>query len=202
MKRFCNFPSELWSYFLEVDQRFNGPATTKPSPGMVSPRHRDFHHIKAVIWDVYGTLCSLDYGDLEKTLQWHEILRPAAKTTIEEFHLRDNLLQCYPSDEPEAKLVELFLEQIDQSHQASRDRGIEHPEVVIEIIWQKILDPLCKENNVHHSSESKSQTSYRIAYFFDACLQKMTLFDGMAQCLGTIKESGLVQGIISNAQFY
>ena len=202
MKRYYDFPAELWSYFVEVDERFNGPCVTKTSPGEVAFCHSDFHSIKAVLWDVYGTLCSLDYGDLEKTLEWHEILQPTAQTTIEEFHLGDVLRKCYPEEEPDAKLVELFLEQIDHSHQVSREMGIEHPEVMIEKIWQQILEPLRRGGYVPSCSESESHTAYRIAYFFDACLQKMTLFEGMAQCLFTFKEAGLVQGIISNAQFY
>ena len=202
MKRFYDFPADLWSYFLEVDQRFNGPATTDVSPAAIAPRQGDLPPVKAVLWDVYGTLCSLDYGDMEKTLQWDDILQPSARATIEEFNLGESLRRRFPDAEPGAKLVELLLEQINHSHQASRDKGIEHPEVVIERIWQHILEPCRRAGFAPCRAEPELHTAYRVAYFFDASLQKMALFDGMASCLWAFKEAGIVQGIISNAQFY
>jgi len=141
-------------------------------------------------------------GDLQRTLEYADRLAQAAGATIEEFQLAAALTQLYPDRSANIALRDRYLELIAESHERSRTAGIEYPEVVIEQIWQWILEDCRRVGFVSGFDEPLLDTAYRAAYFFDASIQHNYLYPGIADCLTKLSEVGLVQGIISNAQFY
>lgn len=73
---------------------------------------------------------------------------------------------------------------------------------MIENIWQKILQNCLDVGYQPTVSEPPLDTAYRWAYFFDAVLQQNYLYSGIDSVLETLRQGGIIQGIISNAQFY
>lgn len=205
MKRFFDFSPALWDYFQELDRRFgkaNEADELFPSPAEVACYGMDLSGIRVVLWDVYGTLCGVELGDLEKTLEDDERLLAAAKAIIGEFSLQEPLKRMRPDQLCEITLRDLYRQMIEDSHLRSLATGVEYPEVVIEQIWLAILQ-VCVENGLAPpENEPPLHTAYRWAYFFDWSVQRNYLYRGVGATLSRLKQAGLIQGIISNGQFY
>jgi putative hydrolase of the HAD superfamily len=202
MQRFFDYPVSLWSYFRQVDVRLSNQNVPEPVPANVNPQITDLSGVRAVFWDVYGTLCGVSVGDLQRTLEYDDRLAQAAGAVIKEFQLIPALTQLYPDRSADIALRDRYLELIAESHERSRAVGIECPEVVIEQIWQWILEDCRRVGYESGFNEPLLDTAYRAAYFFDASIQHNYLYPGIADCLSKLSEAHLVQGIISNAQFY
>lgn len=206
MKRFFDFPPSLWAYFRDVDARFVSKAppqgVTSPQPPPITPYVDNLPAIRAVLWDVYGTLFGTGVGDLERSLQYEDRLLTAAHAAVEEFLLAEPLQKLYPQQPPDAALRDRYLQLIAESHQHSLAQNIDYPEVLIECIWETILQECSATGYQSPWDEPTLHTAYRCAYFFDANLQSNYLFAGIVSCLFDLKNTGLLQGIISNAQFY
>lgn len=200
MKRFFDFPDSLLSYFQEIDDRFDLPRTAQPLD--MPLRAAPIGDIRAVLWDIYGTLFGCSLGDLEASLHLSERQRQAARILIEEFHLLQPLTQLCPTTPAETYLTERLVNSILDSHQQSRAAGVEYPEVIIEHLWQRIAEDCLGHGMLSPNDEPTLHTAYRWAYFYEAVLEKTYFFPAAAACLDRLHRAGLTQGIISNAQFY
>ena len=202
MQRFFDYPVSLWSYFRQVDERLSKKNAPRPVPADINPQPADLSGVRAVLWDVYGTLSGVSVGDLQRTLEYEDQLAQAAGAVIEEFGLAPSLKQLYPERPEPIALRDRYLQLITESHERSRAAGIEYPEVLIEQIWQWILEDCLQVGYESGYNEALLDTAYRAAYFYDASIQNNYLYPGIADCLARLSDADRVQGIISNAQFY
>jgi len=200
MERFFDFPISLRSFFEEIDRRFDcvGRAVALD----VGLRAARLGGIRAVLWDIYGTLIGCGVGDLAASMQDVERQREAAGLLIREFGLEGVLGRLFGDVPSDIGLRDRFLELIAESHSKSRAEGVEYPEVVIEEIWRRIVEDCCRGGWRAPNDEPVGDTAYRWAYFFEAALQRTYLYPDAAKCLDALRRGGIVQGIISNAQFY
>jgi putative hydrolase of the HAD superfamily len=128
---------------------------------------------RAILWDVYGTLLAAQRGDLDALVRRERELTAAFAQTIHEFQLQADA----------ATLCRDFLAAI----AARRSAGGPHSEVRIEDIWQQIA-PTAPPRD--------------IALFFERHANPKQPMPGAQKTLVALKERGLRQGIVSNAQFY
>jgi len=208
MRRFFDFPFELGTFFQEVDQHFSDSTSFEPDAAKIPTRLtsiKDIKDIQVILWDIYGTLCGAKIGDLQDSLAQRNAHLVPAQAVIEEFALSESLKKIVAdsSDQsPQQVLIDLYHDQIALSHRQSQDQGIEYPEVEINKIWLQILEH-CREAGYQPQNQPPlEQLAYKIAYYYDCAFQNMTLYPMIANCLETLNRSGLIQGIISNAQFY
>ena len=207
MQRFFDFPESFHHYFQQLEQRFTDTREISFAPPQIPVAYKtsdstDLSSVGAVLWDVYGTLCGVDLGDLEKTLEYNEHLLRAAKATMTEFSLTEPLMCLKPGQPGENTLRDLYLQLIDNSHLRSLADGIRYPEVLIEQIWLQILRECTDHGLQLPQNEPPLHTAYRCALFFDWSLQHIYLYPHVGETLETLKKAGIIQGIISNAQFY
>jgi len=207
MQRFFDFQESFNHYYQRLEQRFTVPYEISLTPAQIpsaykTPGTADLSSIGAVLWDIYGTLCGMDLGDLDKTLEHDEHLLRAAQATIAEFSLEESLMRMEPDQPSENTLRDLYLQMIDDSHLRSLAEGTKYPEVLIEQIWLQILLE-CTEHGLQlPQNEPPLHTAYRCTCFFDWSLQHIYLYPHAGEALETLKKAGIIQGIISNAQFY
>ena len=200
MQRFFDFPASLWSFFQETDLSFDRPGMLEPLDTPL--RSVALPGIRAVLWDIYGTLLGCALGDLEASLQDPQRQTQAAALLIERFSLQGPLRQLNGHAPLEIALRDRYLALIDQSHRQSRAAGVEYPEVIIQDIWLTIVEDCRRQGWTSPNEESPYHTACRWAYFFEAAFNKTYLYPGAAECLDHLHRASLVQGIISNAQFY
>lgn len=128
---------------------------------------------RAILWDVYGTLLAAQRGDLDSLMRRQHELTAAFEQTIREFHL----------DLSAETLRRDFLAAI----AARRPAGVAHPEIRIEEVWRKL---------------APGAPARDIALYFERQANPKQPMPGARETLLALKERGLRQGIISNAQFY
>jgi len=133
--------------------------------------------IKVICWDVYGTLLTAQRGDLDSLVRRAPELTAAFAQTIREFRLSLSAeVLCHD-----------FLSAIAAQRAAKLAAGIAHPEIRIEEIWGQL---------------APSGPARDIALYFERKANPKQLAPGTRKTLDALKERGLRQGIISNAQFY
>jgi len=141
---------------------------------------------KVVLWDIYGTLIMAPRGDLDSLLKREAELRVMFERTVRNFSL--NVVP--------ARLHDLFLRGIQAEREARVAEGIAHPEVRIDEIWFKLLEKFQAEGR------PTINLAREVALFFERQANPKQLQPRAFEVLKTLKQRGLRQGIISNAQFY
>jgi putative hydrolase of the HAD superfamily len=135
---------------------------------------------RIILWDVYGTLIAAERGDLDSLVRRHDELLVAFEQTVRNFSL---------SMSGEA-LSEHFIAAIKAERERRIAEGVAHPEVRIEEIWMKLLD------------NATLNQAREVALFFERYANPRRLQPHAFETLMALKQRGLRQGIISNAQFY
>jgi putative hydrolase of the HAD superfamily len=101
-------------------------------------------------------------------------------------------------------LLNLYVGEIESTHRRKRARGVFSPEVKIEHIWLRVLRQLEARGYRPAGKRGVLDVNFarKVAYFFDDIHQAKALYPGALETLSSVREMGLLQGIISNAQFY
>jgi putative hydrolase of the HAD superfamily len=164
----------------------------EPVPTDVSSRLRPVAGIRAVLFDVYGTLLVSGTGDIG-------VLEKAQTNTL----LRDALKGAgVPCDAKRAGREgdKLLLEAIQEEHASLRENGVEHPEVDIYSMWKNVLAKLREMKLV--TDDVPGTTVRQLAVEYECRVNPVWPAPGVRDVLERLHERGIVQGIVSNAQFY
>ena len=155
-----------------------------PRPTGVAPQVQPLRGIRAVLFDVYGTLVVSGCGDIGLTAA------DAAADPFRRAWLAAALdPDAVPLDGP-ARLTAL----IRDDHAASRAAGVEHPEVDILAIWRKLL----AQQGLHADTADLR----RLTLDYELRTNPVWPMPGLGDMLEALAARGLVLGIVSNAQFY
>ncbi|CAB1082782.1 Mannosylglucosyl-3-phosphoglycerate phosphatase [Olavius algarvensis Delta 1 endosymbiont] len=151
----------------------------KPIPTVSLPSGEPIPDIQCVLFDIYGTLFISGSGDISL----------AKQNSPQHATLRALLAKYEIHKAPRLVLDELH-DAIQARHEQLRRRGIEHPEVKIDRIWQQVLqaDDQCRIR--------------QFAVEFELIANPVYPMPNLADMLTTCRRQGLILGIISNAQFY
>lgn len=140
--------------------------------------------IKVVLFDIYGTLIKPLIGDLDEQART-ETVRESFRKTAYRFGFNAERGEKWYRD---------FFERIDELHCEMREIGIIRSEVLVEKIWQELLQ---KEGCNISLEEARSFAMYR-----ELVANPVASFQGVCECLEMLKERGYRIGIVSNSQFY
>jgi putative hydrolase of the HAD superfamily len=158
--------------------------------------------IKAVIWDIYGTLVRTESGDISSSIKDRAGALQVFSTIIEEFGFDCAFKNI--KGPPEKWMLERYLDRIDKADRAKRRKGEKFPEVRIERIWQDIIESLARRGykpDLARFGEIEN-LAQAVAYHFDLVISNTSLYRGAARVVRELNRRGFIQGIISNAQFY
>ncbi len=147
--------------------------------------------IKAVLFDVYGTLISSGVGDI------------SLDQTANEDRLIHELIakHGYEINSPEEaeNLAASINREIQIEHDQSRASGAPYPEVDIREIWARVLSQRTKP---HPSPREESQRIEHLAVEYECAVNPVWPNPGFAEILEFCRERKIPMGIVSNAQFY
>jgi len=180
-----------------------------PKPTGMAPRLAPLPGIKAVLFDIYGTLLISASGDIgldgegassiglsalmsAAGLDWprQDVARSldtARDQTADQASTRHKARREIP-------LRERLSEVIQADHARARAQGIDYPEVDIRAIWARLLAELGLRPTV--------QQLARIALEYECRVNPVWPMPGLADLVAALRQRGLVLGIVSNAQFY
>ncbi len=145
--------------------------------------------IRAVLFDIYGTLFISASGDIG--LADNTIRGDAATEALEAVGLKLHV--------DGHVVVERLHEIIREDHEAARRRGIEYPEVDIREIWKATLAGLHAAGQIEGEPQVDLE---RLSVEYEARTNPVWPMPGLLDCLQQCRSRGLVLGIISNAQFF
>ena len=161
----------------------------KPIPTGVSPRLAPLRGIRAVLFDVYGTLFvsgSGDVGARQETTRADALLAALHATGA-----AGDLEEAAPVG------AELFVEEIERTHQELRSTGTDYPEVDIVAVWDAVLEALSTRGLVRRPPESAV-----LALDYECRVNPVGPMPGVEDCLRSLRRAGCGMGIVSNAQFF
>lgn len=162
----------------------------EPVPTDVAPRPAQLDGIRAVLFDVYGTLLISDSGDVG---------------TASEFSRGDAFAEALAAVGIETSVdgeqgVVCLLEAIHDQQAKARDKGVEFPEVDICAVWQRTLQRLDELGEL--TGDSAGADVHRLALEYECRTNPVWPMPQAADCLQQLREHGLDLGIVSNAQFF
>lgn len=164
-----------------------------PEPTDVEARLTQLEGIRAVLFDIYGTLFVSGSGDVGTA---------AAKDTAEA--LEQALIASGFKGRIERAAAEgknLLKKKIIASHNASRKQGIDYPEVNIVEIWTQIVDQMQTENLLTTTIPNTVQVQ-QLALEYECRVNPVFPMPGCLDTLSQLSKRDITLGIVSNAQFY
>ena len=163
----------------------------EPQPTGESPVLRRLDGVRAVLFDVYGTLLISGSGEVGTARQG--ACQKAFSQAFESVGVRLN--------DPSCEGVAHFFQAIKDSHAQSRLSGIEHPEVDVVRIWREVVARLSASAALDQEDWTEEQLE-RLAIEYECRANPVWPMPGLRECLAGLAEKRLLLGIVSNAQFY
>jgi putative hydrolase of the HAD superfamily len=161
----------------------------EPLPTGVSSRPCSLTGIRAVLFDIYGTLLISASGDVESA----DFTEASILSGMREAAIR--VKDPYTVGR---ETIGVFRAQIAARHESGKQQGFPYPEVDILEVWQAVVHLLEERGLVRTSRE----TDYRrLAFHFELANNPVFPMPGMKAALDGLHRRGIALGIISNAQF-
>ena len=161
----------------------------EPRPTGVSAQLSRIPGLRAVLFDIYGTLFISASGDVGTAA-----VGPVVASMAEALHTVG-----VSSDFAEVA-VEAFRKTIDSHHQARREEGIEFPEVDIREVWHEVLVSLGLRPISAGRSVSIDEDHLAIEY--EMRVNPVWPMPRLLETITEIRQVGPVLGLVSNAQFF
>ena len=162
-----------------------------PEPTHVVPRLVPLGEVRAVVWDIYGTLLVSGAGDVG--------------TTVASADRADALREALDSGGGQGDLaaavvrgVELLAATIADERAAASAPGVERPEVEIRTVWRRVIAQLETEGQLATTAIDIE----RLAIEYECRVNPAWPMPGAREVLAELRRRGLLLGIVSNAQFY
>ncbi|OQW97662.1 MAG: hypothetical protein BWK77_01165 [Verrucomicrobia bacterium A1] len=163
-----------------------------PEPTAVAPDLRLLPGIRAVLFDVYGTLLVSEAGEPV------ECGRPNGDLAVCAAFEACGLAPC-PLDTA-AAIDRILCRAVSAEKDLRRAAGAPHPEIDILDVWARVL-ALCRMEGLV-PAEAPEPDLARLALVHECVANPVWPMPGAADTLAGLRARGFVLGIVSNAQFY
>jgi putative hydrolase of the HAD superfamily len=150
-----------------------------PLPTALSPAGRIHAPLKAILFDIYGTLFISGSGDIGVA---HKRFDPSDAL--------DALCERYQVPWSPTEMTRKLFAAIKQTHRNKKAVGVDHPEIEIDRIWQRILK-WPDMGRIRQMAEA-----------YEWIVNPTYPMPGLDPVLRTLRGRGILLGIISNAQFF
>ena len=181
-----NFKSDIKNWLDNLEELQPLPTTFCPNLKTDSP-----YPIKAVIFDIYGTLLISASGDIDQASLSKDNLQKAMEAGGFDLH------SCKP--EVCNFLLGQLKEKIEAQHGEVRSKGHPFPDVDIFRVWKEMFSEAEQQGLLKlHGNESWADT----IMVFELLSNRVYPMPGMKEVLFWIRNKGIPMGIVSNAQFY
>ena len=197
-------PKSLWEYAEWLSQRDDliWPVAPKHVPVKAVPSIKPLTGIKAVTWNVYGTLLRITDGEFcEITPQPHR-MQIALEKTINEFNMWQSMSRKpgAPWEYMLAQYKDLFGEMQLTAPANKGDVG----QVDSTKLWRKLISRLEYKEYQYDADFYGDADDYaeKVAFFFHQCLQGTAAMEKSAVVLTAVMEAGFAQGLLADGQSF
>jgi FMN phosphatase YigB (HAD superfamily) len=195
-------PLNIEQYATYLDSRGSPwPAPPAPEPAKARPHLSVIKGLRAVLWNVYGTLLVIGEGELKFEVDNDMMMDIALDKTIQEFRMWNSMSR--KPGQPSAYMREIMQKVLSEMRLAPSP-GEKHPEISAERVWESIIKRLFQKEYTFDSGfyGSLNEFSKKVAYFFHASLQGTGCYPGAAGALKCVAEAGLAQGLLADGQCF
>ncbi len=165
-----------------------------PDPTGLLPDLHGRHSLKAIVFDVYGTLLISDSGDIDESVISAENLRQAMEfSSIEVLgnaRIREKTLHA---------MLDEFTGEIRDFHNRHRTTERPYPEIDIEHIWETIVMRNHGKGNIRLNGDRCIKC---MTFVFEILSNPLYPMPGMREVVKELCARKIPLGIVSNAQFY
>jgi hypothetical protein len=177
------------------------PAPPAPQPPKAKPHLVRMPLVRAVTWNLYGTLLNVVGGQLLFEHPQKFVMDIALDKTVQEFKMWGSMTR--KPGQPADYMGEIYRRVLGDLRLAPSP-GEKYPEIPSERIWEAVLQKLLQKDYKYDAAfyGALDEYSRKIAYFFHASLQGTACYEGAAQALEHVHHGGLKQGLIADAQCF
>lgn len=177
------------------------PAPAELDRPRVKPHLVSLPKVRAVTWNIYGTLLAIAGGEFYFTHPKKFIMEVALDKTIQEFKMWGSMTR--KPGQPADYLLQIYNE-ILTSARMENPAGDKYPEVAVERLWEAFVKRLMKKNYQFDAGFFGGLDEYcrKIAYFFHRSLQATAAYPHAAAALRRVASKGLKQGFIADGQCF
>jgi len=161
-------------------------SAVEPPPD-AEARLRPLENIRAVVFDVYGTLFSSGVGDISLAAEADR--NQALRDTLADSSIR--------TTDTRSRLDQAFTGIVRKQQAARRQEGIEFPEVEIRDVWKEFLQTLPGAPNAGRLPDLED-----LAVDYETRVNPTRPMPGLEAVLTELRGRGIKMGIVSNAQFF
>jgi FMN phosphatase YigB (HAD superfamily) len=193
-------PLSLEQYATYLDSRaLHWPTAPEPVSARARPHLKQLHGVKAVLWNIYGTLLSISGGEVWFSHPEPFVMQVALEKTIQEFKMW--LAMSRRPGQPGDYLGDLYENALLKQRMASGTGNEKLPEVSSELLWESLIKNLKKDYQWDVGFfGSLNEFARKVAYFFHRSLQGTTCYPGAADAMLTVRSRGFRQGFLADAQ--
>jgi FMN phosphatase YigB (HAD superfamily) len=174
------------------------PVAPAPEPPKAKP-HLHRLPVRAVLWNVYGTLLAVPGGELlfEPTIDF--VMDAALDKLIQEFKMWPSMHR--QPGAPSGQMKAMYQKAL-TTLKLTGGGGEKYPEVQSERIWDEIVKKLREYKWDVGVYGGQPEYVQKIAYFFHASIQGCGAYPGAADALRAVAAAGTVQGLLADGQCF
>jgi FMN phosphatase YigB (HAD superfamily) len=194
-------PLTLQQYAAYLDTRdLTWPAPPEVEPVRARPHLVRLPGVRAVLWNVYGTLLAVGGGELWFQHPNDFVMNVALDKTVQEFKMWASMSR--KPGQP-ADYMKIIYEQV-LDEQRLGSAAEKYPEVCSDRVWEAIIKKLFQKDYAFDANfyGSLNEYSRKVAYFFHASLQGTACYPGAAAALRHVAAAGLAQGLLADGQCF
>ena len=195
-------PQSLAEYADHLEQRrLIWPQVPAPKVVSATPYVKRLPEIRAVLWDVYGTLLRVSDGRFTLFPSDEVRLQIALDKTIHEFNMWHHMYR--QPGPPWKSMIGLYKSIIERQSMQGASRG-DLTEVNLVETWRNIILRLFEKEYQFDEGYygNLDEFSEKVAYFFHCCLQATEAREGAVQAMTDIAGNQLLQGFLSDGQSF
>ncbi len=195
-------PQSLAEYANQLDHRqLIWPQVRAPKIVPATPSIQHLPDIRAVLWDVYGTLLRVSDGRFTLFPDDKVRLQIALDKTIHEFNMWNHMYRR--PGPPWQSMIRLYKSTIERQSMQGAVRG-DIKDVNLVETWGRIIMRLFEKDYKFDETlyGNLDEFSEKVAYFFHSCLQGTEARAGAVSAMTDLASNELLQGFLSDGQSF
>lgn len=196
-------PLSLEQYAAYLDSRHDLPWPAPPAidTPKAKPHLKNLTGVRAVLWNVYGTLLAIPFGDLVFEHPQPFVMQMSLEKTIAEFKMWPSMSR--KPGAPSEYMGYIYKTLLDEQRMLPSP-GEKYPEVLAERVWEGVIKKLFQKEYTFDAGfyGSLNEYSKKVAYFFHASLQGTACYPAADRALRAVFDAGLTQGLCADGQCF
>ena len=192
---------EQYAAYLDTRNDLVWPAPPEADRPKARPHLVPLPQVRAVLWNVYGTLLRIAGGELWFEHPQEFVMNVALDKTIQEYKMWSSMSR--KPGQPADYMKQLYTSVLTE-HRAVPGGTEKYPEVGSDRVWEALIKKLFQKDYKFDAGffGSLNEFSRKVAYFFHASLQGTACYDGAAEALRYTAKKGIKQGLLADGQCF